>query len=249
MLITYPLIFRHRYDILYYANPRKDKEMITEEEIKSATDRFNSLQRSAYGGGLTKAEKEEWKTLSLHMRSNGYSLHKRKQEVEGYGKISVWRLVKDSDIKRNSEAPYEFTNMRPNHKTLHGDCTTRAMAFCLKGIMTYDEIEAEQYRLAKEYGTKRNTTKTWPIVIYGYDYIKVQLWDRVKRSRLASIVGNCITAPIITLSTGHVAVVDCGGIVRDIWDSRGGKVKAIFIKKHDIEPVVTALLLNGIECY
>ena len=122
------------------------------------------------------------------------------------------------------------------------------MAFCLKGIMTYDEIEAEQYRLAEKYGTRRNTTSTWPVVIYERGYIKLRLWEKVKRSKLASIVGNAITAPILTLSSGHVAVVDCGGIVRDTWDSRGGKVKTIFIKKRDIEPVVNALLLNGIEC-
>lgn len=221
--------------------------MITDTEIASATDRFNFLQRKAYNGGLTQAERDEWKRTSFRMRSEGYSLHKRKQHVDGYGKISVWRLVKDSETARNNECPYEFTNVRPDRKTLQGDCTTRAMTFCLRGIMTYDEIEAEQYRLASMFRTRRNTIITWEQLIMEHGYVKMMLPNRVKRSRLAAIIGKAITAPVISLSAGHVAVIDCGGVVRDTWDSRGGKVKAIYLKEEDLVNVGSTLMNNGIE--
>ena len=150
---------------------------------------------------------------------------------------------------RNSECEFVYTNMRPTYrKTFKGDCTTRAMAWCLKGELTYDQIEAKQYAYARKTGNRRNAAGTWNVVIArrGWEAIIVK---RTKRSVIASVLKDTLSSPVITASSGHVAVVDVGGIVRDTWDSRGGRVERIYAPGDSAWKIACRLLESGIGAF
>jgi hypothetical protein len=222
------------------------------DEVAKAVEGLNRIQEEAISSPLFQRRKvkDEWRKCYKCILSNGLKPKKKVYRTDGRIVKVVWSAIEpNTKVSRNSECVFEYTDVRPNHKTLVGDCTTRAMAFMLKGIMTYDEIEKEQYSLARGTGLRRNSTTIWRKVLLNRGYEIIRLPRPVKRSVVAKILGGTITLPIATISSGHVAVVDVGGIVRDTWDSRGGKVKSIIAKKSEIENIVSILMQFGVECW
>ena len=219
--------------------------------VEDCIRRLNAIQRSAYCGLISREEKSEWRAYTRKVAELDYTLHKRSLKNSLGRKIGTeWFATKGEKISRNTECEWIRTDVRPGDgiRTLKGDCTTRAMAFCLEGIMSYREIESRQYLLAAQRHTRRNTHGTWDIVIREKGWIQVNLLRHTKRSVLARILRGYISKPCISRSSGHVAAIDTDGRVRDTWDSRGGKVRAIFVHGNDYGSVESALRRHGITC-
>ena len=103
----------------------------------------------------------KWVECCIRVRENGYVL-KRKYIKNQFGRRVnvIWYAVPKDGVKKRSKkfaAAWERVDMRPQdgRPTCKGDCTTRDMAYCLKGTSTYREIESEQYRIAKEKNDER----------------------------------------------------------------------------------------------
>jgi hypothetical protein len=220
------------------------------EEIKTLVSTLNGIQRNALRGSITKEDRAVWRSTWDRLHDLGYTGKKRKVR-NAWGGIAevVWSAVPKVErekVSRNTECEFIPTDVRPkDRKTLKGDCTTRAMAYCLNGVMTYDEIERRQYELAAKRHTRRNSNGTWDIVLVEHEYVKVRLARQVKRSVLARMLAAVITHPVVSHSSGHVAVIDKDG-VHDTWDSRGGRCDALHAFKDDIEAIRRLLEGRGI---
>ena len=157
--------------------------------------------------------------------------------------------------RRHFRAELKIVNTRPDDGRDYciGDCTTRAMAYCLKGLFTYREIEHEQYRLAemanKNEGRKwgdgqhkyhRNSSSVWPLVMADMGYSWISICPTIRRDRLAEVLNHLLAYPVITRSSGHVAVVE-NGFVIDTWDSRGGRCDRLMVKSNDVNKVMSCL--------
>ena len=225
--------------------------MMNDNELKVRVGRLNDIQKKVFSGTLTHSDRLEFKRECRIINENGYSLKKRRVRGD-FGQLIavIWSAIpKVERIKqsRNTECEFIFTDVRPkNRRTLKGDCTTRAMAYCLNGQMTYDEIESRQYVLAAQRHTRRNTNGTWDIILTEHDYAKINLWRSVKRSVLARMLAKVITRPVVSHSSGHVAVIDKDG-VHDTWDSRGGRCDALHVYKTDVVVVREYLKSRGID--
>lgn len=135
--------------------------------------------------------------------------------------------------KRGLEAPWRCLNLSPDQGS-HGDCTTRALAYCFPEI-GYHTLKLEQKRLSKMTGRAWNNCEVWHRVAFdhgGYEFFKL----RVKRSR-ANVARSLkdLKSPILARSSGHVAVIHHGEVV-DSWDSRNGRILELgFKNKEDVE--------------
>jgi hypothetical protein len=221
------------------------------EEINNIVTRLNTIQKKVFDYSLTSADRREFKELTRKLGTLGYRASKRRVR-DTFGRLIavVWSAKSIEQSRkdgRNTECEFIFTDVRPkNRRTLKGDCTTRAMAYCLNGQMTYDEIESRQYVLAAQRHTRRNTNGTWDIILTEHDYAKINLWRSVKRSVLARMLAKVITRPVVSHSSGHVAVIDKDG-VHDTWDSRGGRCDALHVYKTDVVVVRECLKSRGID--
>ena len=221
--------------------------------VEDCLSRLNEIQRSAYCGLITKEEKSEWRAYTQKVSELGYTLHRK--SIKQFGrKVGVeWYATSGEKVSRNTECEWIRTDVRPNDgcRTLKGDCTTRAMAFCLEGVMSYREIESRQYALAAQRHTCRNTRGTWEIIVCEKGWIKVNLIGKIKRSCLANLLRGKLTKPCLSCSgtrRGHVAAIDTNGCVRDTWDSRGGRVLRLLVFGDDYGAVDCALSRYGITC-
>lgn len=215
--------------------------------VEDCLKRMNEIQRSAFGGLITRDEKAEFRAYSRKVAELGYTLHHKSVKSLGRRVGVTWYVTEGKKVSRNTECEWIKTNVRPDDgcRTLKGDCTTRAMAFCLEGTMTYREIESRQYVLAAQRHTRRNTRGTWDIVIREKGWMEVYLGRGVKRSVLARMLSGRLTRPCISQSSGHVAAIDTNGCVRDTWDSRGGRVDRIYVHGNDFAAVNNALSRYG----
>ena len=145
---------------------------------------------------------------------------------------------------------FVVTNVRPsnyNNKDFNkGDCTTRSICYVLQGSMSYEEIEAEQYRIGRERGTVRNATGTWDKVLTNRGFRWIQFSNTIVRDLLAKSLAMFET-PMVTLSRGHACAIHKGNTI-DIWDSRGGRCYGILVKECDITMVMTIITKLGVEC-
>ena len=149
-----------------------------------------------------------------------------------------------------SRGEFVVTNVRPsNYNTRDfnkGDCTTRSMFYALQGAMSYEEIEAEQYRIGKERGTVRNMVGTWDKVLTNRGFRWVQFSNNIVRDRLAKCLAGFET-PMVTISRGHACAIHKGNVI-DIWDSRGGRCYGVLVKECDITMVISTIAKIGVEC-
>lgn len=218
--------------------------------IEQNIENLNKIQERAFTGHkLDPNERNEWAFNVLAVKSAGYVL-KKKRIKNSYGKSIgiIWYAT--TPRKCTFAAPLVKVDMRPKDgkpfcKT---DCTTRAMAYVLKGAASYREIEKEQYRKAEEknremgihwgdYRSKyhRNTDGIWDKVILEFGYIWVKLYRRIRRDKLAKLLAN-IENPIITESANHVAIIERGNVI-DTWDSRRGMCGRILVSVNDVQKV------------
>ena len=225
------------------------------DKIKTIVDTLNSLQAEILKALPFEKErkariKREFSIFAEELKKNGYFPKFRKTR----GKAEwIWFAVPLDDIRggnfsKNTECEFEYTDVRPDRKTLKGDCTTRTLTYILNGTMTYDEIEAEQYRLGAVFHTRRNSQKAYCQILKDRGYREISLGRKIKRSVIGNILRETITRPIATFSSHHVAVVDVGGIVRDTWDSRGGRVYKIFSPIGEAYAIIDRLEEFGIPC-
>jgi hypothetical protein len=232
---------------------KKGKKM--NDKIKTIVDTLNSLQAEILKALPFEKErkariKREFSVFAEELKKNGYfpKFHKTRGKAEW-----IWYAIPLEDLhagkfSRNTECGYEYTNVRPDRKTLKGDCTTRTLAYLLSGTKTYDEIEREQYRIGDSLHQRRNARMTWTTILVNHGYRKIFLRRKVKRSVVGCILKDTISRPVATISAHHVAVVDVGGIVRDIWDSRGGRVDEIYAPLAEVWAVADRLENSGVPC-
>lgn len=204
------------------------------ETVEKCIENMNKIQAKVYVlEPITKAEKQIWKAMCRRIRELGFKPSSKK--VNGR---SVWYakpIEETRTARRNHECAYEYLNVRPtDRKTLQGDCTTRAMCAAFCGKMTYTEIENRQYALARECGTRRNTSGTWEIILRENGFWKINI-SRVKLAKVAKALNGVLNYPIVAVVPQHATVIDVGGIVKDLWDCRGRSCKYIFVKKEDAE--------------
>lgn len=155
--------------------------------------------------------------------------------------------------KRNQQAVLTINNVRPEDYRSHregghdngGDCTTRCIVACLEGKMDYRAVEAEQYRLAKIHGTRRNTNGTWDKLLTNNGFKWLQLKNLKSRANVASYLAS-IETPVATLSRSHVCAVKNGQVL-DTWDSRGGRVYGVCVKEQDLLTAKSLLAEHGIN--
>lgn len=218
--------------------------------VEDCLKRMNEIQRNALAGFITRDEKAEFRAYSRKVAELGYTLHHKSEKSGGRLVCVTWYVTEGKKVSRNTECEWIKTDVRPDdgYRTLKGDCTTRAMSFCLEGTMSYREIESRQYALAAQKRTRRNTRGTWEIVIREKGWIDVRLGRGVKRSVLARILRGHLTKPCISQSSGHVAAIDTNGCVRDTWDSRGGRVDRIYVHVIDRASVEDVLSRCGFLC-
>jgi hypothetical protein len=217
------------------------------ETVEKCIENMNKIQAKAYSlESITKVDKSTWKAMCRRIRELGYMPSYRKDKIT---KRVVWFAKTNEEVKmiRHFECDYQYTDVRPNHKTLKGDCTTRAMTYCMNGVMTYDEIESYQYRLAVKYGTRRNTNGTWGIVLTENGYTKIPI-RKTKLSVVANILGKVLKSPVVAVVPGHATVIDVGGIVKDLWDCRGRGCKTIYVKTEEKDAVINILGGFRIRC-
>lgn len=146
--------------------------------------------------------------------------------------------------------PFEATNVRPdNYNTKDfnkGDCTTRAMYYALNGSISYEDIEAEQYRLGKERGTRRNAIGTWDLVLKNRGFSWIEFSRLITREALALRLKS-FENPMVTVSRGHACAIHMGKVI-DTWDSRGGRCYGVLVRNADIGSVISAIEGCGVDC-
>lgn len=115
------------------------------------------------------------------------------------------------------------------------------MTYALNG--DYTTIENRQYEIARIRGGLRNQTTNWGRVAEENGFVRVGWVGEIKRSVIGRAVrkNGMISRPLITVSSGHCAIVDKDGSVRDTWDSRGGRVRYLYCHKSDVDTVRTVL--------
>lgn len=162
-------------------------------------------------------------------------------------------------MRRSAKADMcDWVNMsnRPDtyntHDNCKGDCTTRALTFCLAGEMTYNEVEAEQYRLAKVLGRRRNCTGVYDQILVRKGWKWIQLSKTMARGEVAVRLAKKLpNLKALTLSRKHIAAVE-GGKLIDTWDSRADRVFAIMVPgdSNTINQAVWCLDwdVDGLEC-
>ena len=88
-----------------------------------------------------------------------------------------------------SACVFKETNVRPDTWNIHdncsGDCTTRAIVAALEGAMSYDEVEREQYRLAKKMRSVRNRTGVYDKILVTRGWRWIQLGKCMTRGEVA----------------------------------------------------------------
>jgi hypothetical protein len=235
----------------------KESKATNNAIIDELVGKLNVLQAKCYDkGALSVEEKGEWSATCLAIRMQGYSLKHRKG-WDGDKRICRWWAVSNNATTgRNTECQYVYTDVRPNDgmRVLKGDCTTRAMTFILNGSMSYREIESLQYRLAysaqaQGRNVRRNSTTIWSKVLLdrGYSELMFAGGQKIKRSVLGRMFNSGLTHPIASISKGHVAVIDTDGIVRDTWDSRGGRCYKLLVHNDDMSRVCSRLAERGVR--
>ena len=137
------------------------------------------------------------------------------------------------------------TNVRPDTWNIKdnccGDCTTRAIVAALEGAMTYDEVESEQYRLAKEMHSVRNRTGVYDKILVTRGWRWIQLGKCMTRGEVAVRLKHYIHGVCaLTLSRSHIATVKDGELI-DTWDSRGGRVFAIMVPYEYLHYAIQAM--------
>lgn len=227
--------------------------------LRDRVARLNELQLKHYVNPLNKDEQNEWTSHTLAIRMEGERLRKRKEwkVVDGRTiRCAIWYIAR---AKRNLQCDFIVTNTRPNHKTLKGDCTTRAMAFALNGILSYDEIEKEQYRYANYRNTNeerdghnrlhRNTTGVWDKLMtdLGYTWIIISKRTIKSTANIALMLKNKIESPILAMSAHHVSIIDENSCLRDTWDSRGVRIIGLLVKEEEANTISNALSNNGVK--
>jgi hypothetical protein len=207
---------------------------------------LNKIQSLVYKGHkLDENEKEEWRSNVRAVKEAGYVLKKKVVKNDSGMKIGVTWFA-SSPKESRFVAEFVYTDTRPNDGLPHckGDCTTRAMAYILKGAASYREIEEEQYRNAEERNRKeglfrgdgcskyhRNTNGVWDKTMEGFGYVWVKIHGAIRRDKLAKILSS-LSHPVISQSASHVSVLD-GGNVIDTWDSRGGRCTCVMVDSND----------------
>jgi hypothetical protein len=204
---------------------------------------LNEIQARVLATGRTPADNRNFKAAWRQLTSMGFKVRRHRSRARG-------NLTIRYTIERLNGGNFLFTNLRPDdgYRTLNGDCTTRALAFILEGTMTYREIEREQYMLAAQRRTRRNSAGTWELVATHRGYVLARLDRGVKRGVLAEALRG-IAHPLISRSSGHAAAIDTEGRVRDTWDSRGGVVKAVIIHHDDMEFAKERMRVIGNELH
>lgn len=156
-------------------------------------------------------------------------------------------------MRAKNFAEFVVTNVRPGNFNRNdyniGDCTTRSMTYCLNGIginMTYNDIEAEQYKYAKIYHGPRNGCKIWDKVLTNRGFSWVQLNVRRNRAVVANVL-HAIESPMVTISSGHACAIHKGKVL-DTWDSRGGRVYGLLMRTEDVDNAMEILNKYEIEC-
>lgn len=241
--------------------------METDSKVRRQVEMLNDIQARCIKESrrVYPSERAEWNDCIWTLKYEGYEA-RHKTVKDGLGRIIqvLWRAVPIGESKRRRHFDAELKNidLTPNDgkKTCKGNCTTRAMSYCLQGIFTYREIETEQYRLAKleneERGTyrgdgrrktHRNTDGTWDKVMLDFGYRWIHFCKTYRRDTLAYALRE-ISTPMITQSSGHVAVIESGYVV-DSWDSRHGRCKKILVKNDDFERIKAIFEINRILWY
>ena len=147
------------------------------------------------------------------------------------------------------------TNVRPDsyntHDNCKGDCTTRALTYCLAGELTYNQVEDEQYKRAEKVGKRRNRTGVYDTIMLERGWRWIQLSKPIARGEVAVRLAKKLPGvKAMTLSKTHIAAVDGGNLI-DTWDSRGGRVFAVMVPgdKKTLDAAKWCLGWdNGIEC-
>lgn len=210
--------------------------------------RINELQTLAYKSCQSEINliiRPEWSKIMAEIRSLGYVAKKRFYREYQDGRLyrmCKWYAVLPSANTRNNECEYIYTDIRPKNRTcLKGDCTTRALTYALGG--DYTTIENRQYEIARIRGGLRNQNSIWGLVAEENGFVRIWWVGSIKRSVLGGMVrrNGKVNRPLITVSSGHCAVVDTDGSVRDTWDSRGGRVKYVYCHKSDINTMLEIL--------
>ena len=216
--------------------------------IEEKVEVLNNIQRSVtLCHKLTDYERVLWLDTVHAIKNAGYVL-KKKREMGASHAIVTWYATLPR--QRHFTAEFVRISMRPDDgdSTCKGDCTTRAMAYCLKGAASYREIEQEQYRIAEEENRKhgykwgdgkykfhRNTNGVWDKVILDFGYVWIKFKKEVRRDNLAKMLSEA-THPIISESSTHVAVIENGNVI-DTWDSRHGRCMGILVDSNDLRMV------------
>lgn len=197
---------------------------------KTKISRINELQVISYrNGGLTQDQRNEWNGITSELEKDGIKLGRK----YSYGR-TIWYAKRN--MKANMVCEMDFVDMSPKHKHLKGNCTTRAMAYCLPNSH-YDDIEQEQYRFAKtqsEYVGRtfhRNSRGIWEKVLTHRGWKRYKLNGTIRRDRVTNLLRQSVN-PIVTVSCSHASVAHAGKCV-DTWDCRGGRVCELVVSPED----------------
>lgn len=228
----------------------EETEMDYERQVKIDRCLFilNKLQIDALKNGRLRGDdREEWNRTQREIRELGYRSHAMRVP-DGW----LWYVKPAEEAprrQRHFRCEWVKKDVSPDEKHLKGNCTTRAMTYCLPQ-MTYREIEDEQYRLAAEakFASRRdghmvrycrNSRGVWEKVLLKRGYVQFSIRRPTRADRVANAL-SAASEPMVCVSSHHAAVIH-GGKVVDSWDSRGKRVQKLIVKA-ETEQMVRSLL-------
>lgn len=183
---------------------------------------------------------EKYRSVWNEVTGAGYKIRKtRLRDFEG----SLKEIKFTPYISSRNNVDVVRLNMNPRGERT-SDCTTRTLAYLLKGKMTYDEIRSQQtINALRFYGRQGgwNCVESYGKIFHDNGYVGYCLPNCKTRATLAKLLKS-IEAPIATESGSHIAVIERGKII-DTWNSGGGHVTCIWAKPEDVARIKTILSL------
>lgn len=190
----------------------------------------NTLQRKYFE--YTNARKDvgdildSWHALMREIASEGLRAV-RSRKVRG-----TWTVVEKTKGLRNRKVAFKNVNLNPNGKIV-GDCTTRAISYATN--IPYEEVRREQNTIAWKTGIAWNCNRNYSQILKksGYKYL---IMDKKMTEASVALCLKHIKSPVVLHATRHLSIAHNGEIV-DNWDSRGKRVRALYVKKNDVAKV------------
>lgn len=133
----------------------------------------------------------------------------------------------------------EDVTMCSNDTRFKNDCTTRCISLCT-GV-DYMTIRNEQLFTAKAMhgGYTWRHDRVWEKSLFSRGFAKIMLKKHMSRATFIRLAKSNSMLPknmIATASSTHIAAIDMNSLkILDTWNSSGGRILSIYVRKDDVQ--------------